>query len=105
MDLAASSVDAASASQVRLKDAYLSALKEKQQGEMPHEREQISEETDDSESEPWYYRPAQLKDGACGKPLAGGSAEFVSSEIQKSQSNKGATMEHFFAISPYHVPS
>ena len=34
----------------------------------------------------------------------GRSAEFVSSEFQKSQSNKAATMEHFLAISPDHVP-
>ena len=43
-------------------------------------------------------------DEACGKPLARGSAEFVSSEFQKNQSNKGATMEHLRAISPHHVP-
>ena len=44
------SFDAASASQVRLKDAYLGGLKEEQQGNLTHEKEQISEETDDSES-------------------------------------------------------
>ena len=52
MNLEASSFDAASASQVRLKDAYLGGLKEEQQGNLTHEQEQISEETDDSESEP-----------------------------------------------------
>ena len=35
---------------------------------------------------------------ACGKPFAGGTAEFVSSEFQKSQSNKEATLEHFFVV-------
>ena len=64
----------------------------------------IQEKTDNSESEPWYYRPAPQNNEACGKPLAGGSAEFGSSEFQKSQSNKGATVEHFLAISPHHVP-
>ena len=38
MNLAASSFDAASASQVKLKDAYLGGLKGKQQGNLPHER-------------------------------------------------------------------
>ena len=50
MNLEASSFDAASASQVRLEDAYLGGLKEEQQGGLPHEREENSEETDDSES-------------------------------------------------------
>ena len=55
MNLEASSFDAASASQVRLKDAYLGELKEEQQGNLTHEKEQISKETDDPESEPWYH--------------------------------------------------
>ena len=58
MNMAASSFDAASTSQVKLKDAYLGGSKEKQQGDLPHEREENSRETDNSESEPWYYRPA-----------------------------------------------
>ena len=82
---------------MKLKDAYLGGLKEE-------EREENSGETDNSESEPRYYRPAPQNNEACGKPLPGGSAEFVSSKFQKSQSNNGATMEHFLAISPHHVP-
>ena len=39
MNLEASSFDAASASQVRLKDAYLGGLKEEQQGNLTHEKE------------------------------------------------------------------
>ena len=101
---AASSFDAASASQVKLKDAYLGGSKEKQLGDLPHEREGNSWETDDSESEPWYYRLAPQNNGACGKPLAGGSAESASSELQKSEGNNGATTKHFLAISPDHVP-
>ena len=46
-----------------------------------------------------FFKPAPQNNEACGKPLAGGSAEFVPSEFQKSQSNKGATWEHFLAIS------
>ena len=104
MHSASTSFNAASASQVRLMDAYLGGLKEEQQGDPSHEREENSGETDDSESEPWYYRPASQNNEACGKPFAGGSAEFVSSEFQKSQSNEGATMKHYLAISPDHVP-
>ena len=50
MSVAPSLFDVGSASQVRLKDAYLGGLKEEQQGNLTHEKEQISEETDDSES-------------------------------------------------------
>ena len=48
MTLEAISFDAASASHVRLKDAYLGGLKEEQQGNLTHEREENSGETDDS---------------------------------------------------------
>ena len=88
---------------MRLKDAYFGGLKEKQQGDLPHEREENSGEIVNSEPEPWYYRPAPKNNEACGKPLAGGSVEFVSSDLQQSQSNKGATMKHFLAMSPDHV--
>ena len=87
MNLEASTLDAASASQVRLEDAYLGGLKEEQQENLTHEKEQISE---DSESGPWYYKPVAQTNEACGKPLARETAESVSS----------ATLEHFFAISP-----
>ena len=78
MSLEASSFDAASASQVRFKDAYLGGLKDEQQGNLTHEKEQISEETDDSESEPWYYELVAQTNEACGKPLAGETAESIS---------------------------
>ena len=67
MNLEASSFDVASASQVRLKDAYLGGLRKEQQGNLTHEKEQISEETGDSESEPWYYKPVAQTNGTCGK--------------------------------------
>ena len=52
MNLAASSFDAASASQERLKDAYLGGLKDELQEHLTQKKEQVSEESDD---EPWYY--------------------------------------------------
>ena len=42
-----------SASQVGLDDAYFGGMKEERQGNLTHAKEQISEETDDSESGPW----------------------------------------------------
>ena len=75
---------------------------EKQRGRLTHEKEQISEETDDSE--PWYYKPVARTNEACGKPLAGETAESISSAFQKSQNNKEATLEYFFALSPQTIP-
>ena len=57
MNLEASSLDTASASQMRLKDACFGGMKEEQRGNQTHEKEQISKESGDSESEPWYYKP------------------------------------------------
>ena len=91
MNLEASSFDAASASQVRLKDAYLGGLKEEQQGDLSHEKEANSEGTDDSESEPWYYKPVARSNEACGKPLAGKTAESISSAFQKTPQDSEAT--------------
>ena len=58
MNIAASSFNAASASQVKLKDAYFGRLKGKQRRDLRHEREENLGETDDSESEPWYHKSA-----------------------------------------------
>ena len=46
--------DAASTSQVRLKDAYLGGLIEKQRGNPSHQEEQDSEDSDNPEAEIWY---------------------------------------------------
>ena len=85
MNLGACSFDTASASQVRLKDAYFGALKEEQQGNLTNEREQISQESDDSASEPCYYKPVAQTNEACGKPLVGETTESISSAFQKSE--------------------
>ena len=79
MSVEASSFDAASASQVRLKDAYLGGLKEEQEGNLTHEKEHISEETDDSESEPWYYKrciPWRVDGRAAERPVASRSRKL-----------------------------
>ena len=54
--------------------------------------------TDDSESEPWYYKLVAQTNEACGKPLAGETAESISSAFQKSQNNKEATISHTEAV-------
>ena len=82
----------------------LGRLKDEQQGKLTHEKEQISEESDDSESELWYYKPFAQTNEACGKPFAGETTESISSAFHKSQKNKDATLEHFFAISPQTIP-
>ena len=100
MSVEPSSFDAASTSQVRPKHAFLGGLKEAQQGNWTHEKEQISEESGHSESEPWYYKPVAQTNEGCGKPLAGETAKSISSAFQKSQNNKEATLEHLFAMLP-----
>ena len=74
-------------------------MKEKQQGDLPHEKEENSGKTDDSESEPWCCAPAPQNNETCGKPLAGESAEFVSSEFQESQEDLEATWDKCLQLS------
>ena len=104
MNLEASSFDAASTYQVRLKDANVGGLKEEQRGNLMHDKEQISEETGDPDFEPWYCKPVARTNEACGEAPAGGTAESISSAFLKSQNNKEVTMEHFLAISPHTIP-
>ena len=66
---------------------------------MTHEREQISEESDDSESQPWYNKPVAQTNEACGKPHAGEIAESSLSVIQKNQQDSEATWKNCFQLS------
>ena len=91
LNLEASSFNAASTSQVRLKDAYLGGLKEEQQGDLSREKE----ETADPESEPWYYKLVARPNESCGKPLAGEAAESISSAFH----NKEATRNNCLQLS------
>ena len=56
MSIETSSFDAASTSQVRLKDAYLGGLMEKQRGDPSHREEEDSEDFDNPEAETWCYK-------------------------------------------------
>ena len=66
MNLDASSFDATSAFQVRVKDAYFGVLMEKQRGNPSHQEEEDSEDSDNSEAEIWYYEGKQVT----GEPVA-----------------------------------
>ena len=66
MSIEPSSFDAASTSQVRLKDAYFGGLMEKQRGDPSHREEEDSEDSDNPEAEIWYYKGKQVT----GKPVA-----------------------------------
>ena len=54
MSIEPNSFDAASTSQVRLKDASLGGLMEKQRGNPSHQEEEDSEESDNLGAEIWY---------------------------------------------------
>ena len=54
-------------------------------------------ETDDSESEPWYYKLVPRNNEDCGKPLVGEAAESFSSDFQESQRESEATWNNFFS--------
>ena len=71
------SFDAASSSQVRLKDAYLGGLMEKQRGNPSHQEEEDSEDSDNLEAEIWYYEGKQ--------PFAHGASSSVDKESQDMQ--------------------
>ena len=64
MSINPSSFDAASTSQVRLKDAYFGGLMEKPRRNASHQEEE-SEDSDNPEAEIWYYKGKQVT----GKPL------------------------------------
>ena len=70
MSVKPSSFDTASASQVRLKDAYLGGLMEEQRGDPSHQEEEDSEDSDNPAAGIWYYEeePVAQNNKAWGKP-------------------------------------
>ena len=56
MSIEPNSFDAASTSQVRLKDAYLRGLMEKQRRDPSHQEEEDSEDSDNPAAGTWYYK-------------------------------------------------
>ena len=79
MSVEPSSFDAASTSQMRLKDAYLGGFMEKQRGDPSHQEEEDSEDSDNPEAETWYYQ---------GEPVAHNSKAWehgASFSVDKSK--------------------
>ena len=98
------SFDAASTSQVRLKDAYFGGLVEKHRGNPSHQEEEHSEDSDNPEAEIWYYRGNKLREKpvaqnskAWEQPLAHGASSSVDKESQK---DREAAWNHYLQISP-----
>ena len=100
------SFNEASTSQVRLKDAYLGGLLEKQRGNPSHqEEEEDSEDSDNPEAEIWYCKGKQVTEGAVAQnskawrqPLAHGASSSVG---KGNQSDTQAAWRHHIQISPH----
>ena len=99
MSIESSSFDAASTSQVRLKDAYLGGLMEKQRLDPSHQEEEEEEDSDNPAAETWYCKGESVvqNDEAGAQPLARGASSSVD---QESQKNTEATWDHYLQISP-----
>ena len=96
MSVEPSSFEAASTSQVRLKDAYFGGLMEEQRGDPSHEEEN-SEVSDIPAVGNWYYKgePVAKNTKAWGKPLAHGASSSVDQESKKSTEAK---WDHYLQI-------
>ena len=90
------SMDAASTSQVRLKDAYFGGLMEEQR-EDPSRQEE--EDSDDPAAGTWYYKgePVARNSIECEQPFAHGASSSVD---QESQKDTEVTWDHYLQISP-----
>ena len=79
MSVEPSSFDAASTSQVRLKDAYLDGLMEGQWRDPSHQEEENSEDSDNPAAGTWYYIEDFFvqNDQDWVKPLAHGASSSV----------------------------
>ena len=76
MSVEPSSFDAASTSQVRLKDAYIGGLMERQRGDPSHQEEEESEDSDNPATGTWYYKeePVAQNNKAWEEPFAHGAS-------------------------------
>ena len=85
MEIEPRSFDAASTSQVRLKDTYLDGLMEKQWRNPSHQEKDDSEDSDNPEAETWYFKgePVLQNSKAWGQPFAHGASSSVDMESQK----------------------
>ena len=103
MSVEPSSFDAASTSQVRLEDAHLGGLMEKQRRNPWHQEEGDSEASDNPEAEIWYYKGKQVtvKLVAQTKKLRGNPLH-TEPVLQLSRKVKRIRKRHGASISTYH---
>ena len=98
MSVEPNSLDAASTSQVRRKDAYLGRLMEMQRSDPSHREEEDSEDSNNPEAETWYYKeePVAQKSKALGNSLAHGASSSVDQENQKIRKRRGTTISTYY---------
>ena len=99
MSIQPNSFDAASTSQVRLKDPYLGGLMEKQRRNPSNRENEGSEDSDNPEAETWYNKGESVAQNnkALGQPLAHGASSSIDQENQKDTE---ATWDHYLHTSP-----
>ena len=108
MSIEPSSFDAASTSQVRLKDAHLGGLMEKQRGDPSHREEEESEDSDNPEAETRCYEgkqvtvePVAQNNKAWRQPLAhGASSSVVARKVTRIQKRHGTTISTYRRTHP-----
>ena len=98
MSIEPSSLDAASTSQVRLKDAYFGGLMEKKR-ETRRIKKKIQKTPTNPAAETWYNKEELVAQNskAWEQPLGHGASSSIDQESQKKTE---ATWDHHFQISP-----
>ena len=94
MNIAASSFNAASTSQVRLKDAYLGGLMEEQRRDPSHQEEENSEDSDNPAAGTWYStgEPVAQDNKAWGNPLHTEPVLQLTRKVERIRKPHGTTI-------------
>ena len=97
MSVEPNSLDAASTSQMRRKDAYLGRLMEMQRGDPSHREEEDSEDSNNSEAETWYYKeePVPQNCKAWGNPLHTEPVLQLTKKIKRIRKRRGTTISTY----------
>ena len=91
MSVQPSSLDAASTSQVRLKDALLGGLMEEPRRDRSHQEEEKSEDSGNSAAEAWFYKEELVAQNrkAWEQPLTYGASSSIDQESKEYGSGMG----------------
>ena len=103
MSVDPSSFDAASTSEVRLKDAYFGGLMEKQRGNPSHqEEEEDSEDSDNLAAETWHYKGESVAQNskAWEQPLHTETVLQLTRKVKRIQKRHGATTSKYRRTHP-----